>query len=71
MFWLHNFRMRFPYESSCFLLDNLLMRFHSFEPLRDVLMRFHAFRPQCDFLMRFHAYLLDDFLVRLPYETSL
>jgi hypothetical protein len=31
--------MRYPYESSCFLLHNLLMRFHSFWPLRDF-MRF-------------------------------
>ena len=45
MFLLHIFLMRFPYESSCFLLHNGLMRFHAFEPLRDFLMRFHAYLP--------------------------
>ncbi len=28
--YLHNFRMRFPYESSCFLLHNFLLRFLAF-----------------------------------------
>jgi hypothetical protein len=27
---VHIFRLRFPYESLCFLLHNLLMRFHTF-----------------------------------------
>jgi hypothetical protein len=27
---LHNFHIRFSYESSCFLLHNLLMRFYAF-----------------------------------------
>ncbi len=29
-FWVNNFRMRFPYESSCFLQHNLLMKFLAF-----------------------------------------
>jgi hypothetical protein len=40
---LRNFLLRFPYESSCFLLHNLLMRFHAFELLHDFLVRFHDY----------------------------
>ncbi len=68
-FYLHNFRMRFPYESSCFPQDNLLMRFaNAFGPneiWRYHRMIFHAFWPQRDFHTRFHAYFLHSYLMRL------
>jgi hypothetical protein len=55
MLLLHTFLVRFPYESSCFLVHNLLITFHAFELLRDVLMRFKLFDPKKISFMRFHA----------------
>ncbi len=71
---------RFPYESSCFLLHNLLMRFHAFEPLQEMslgdfmlfafFMRFHAFGLSGNFLIRCHGlWALKDFM-SFPNEFS-
>ncbi len=75
--WLMRFRAFWP-------LRDDFMRFHAFGPHEfswNFLMSFHAFLPQMrfpyrffmliyDFRMRFHAYLLYNYLMRLPNETS-
>ncbi len=80
---MHNFGMRFAYESSCFL-HILLMRFHAFWAATRFsyeiscflsLMRFPNelscfLTPIEGSVVRFHAYLLHDLVMRLPYEIS-
>ena len=60
--------MRFADESSCFLLHNLLMRCHAFEPLRDCLMRVHAFCPPMRYRNEICRVLLLHFHLRFPSE---